>query len=148
MKMLLRPILTAFTLLSLLLCTATLVLWIRSYWIADLFMWGSIQPAVTGEIARSREITSCYGGILMVARRQVMQPNASVRPSALLHRTARAIRYPSWPTYDWRFLGFWKHDADESPKYALRNDGGRDYVTRGGTERRLTIPYWAPTGFF
>jgi hypothetical protein len=54
-RRLLRILLNALTVVSLLLCVATVVLWVRSYWYEDAIIWPSLTHPERGRIAWSRE---------------------------------------------------------------------------------------------
>jgi hypothetical protein len=100
----LRRLFTVLSALSLLLCVAAAVLWVRSYWMSDMFMYSWPKSAVFIEHG---------GGQFRFEHTRVVDPNWTNRPSGFRHRTdkvdgpleAGMMMPASWQHF--RGYGFW-----------------------------------------
>jgi hypothetical protein len=153
MKRLPQMILNALAMLSLLLCVATIALWLRSYWIGDQWyrsQW-TIEPTPGSAGIRLKHelaawLISGSGGLAVEVRlqdfhRPVANPAATQpRPPNVDEWSWATVRPPEYPSAGsadtfWRRLGF----GHWVSRYGL------GYV---GTSRRVWAPSWFVTLLF
>ena len=118
--------------MSLLLCLATLAIWVRSYWVRDTlgFGWNEgnchVAQSILGRVqVLTRLGGGCQGGATYSADR--------LSPNALWHGGMSG--YPQPAEIRWR-LGFvWQS------YFKSHFAGGDPFVT---SNRLIVVPYWAP----
>jgi hypothetical protein len=80
MRRLARRLFRLCSAVSLLLCVAACVLWVRSYWVADTLEFGGRKTTVT---------LTCSRGLWQLYRTTILKPSAWNKPGGLAHTTER-----------------------------------------------------------
>ena len=143
------------TILSLILCTATIVLWLRSLWFCDAMQWRGRQDLICVISSNGRlnltltHFFAAYNGegAISVTRTRVaigVPPTLGWEPASF----PRSVRKPLWETMDVtanaarnRALGFewspklWSWEGATGPYAWLRQTGQPPY-------RLIAVPYW------
>jgi hypothetical protein len=114
-----RRLFTLLSALSLLLCVAVVVLWVRSYWTAEAFRWATAEGG--------RRAVGSNAGSLALGRQ-------ALAPSISRITTPHGYGYHTWPAGRgdslrplWSFLGF---------RYTA-------LTSFGVTVETVEVPYWA-----
>ena len=129
-RRLLRILLDAATALFLLLCMATVVLWVRSYWRADLVGW--VRPARPGTESIFFDLGSGGGGVAIYVGFYSRLAENTWIPVGWHKRgnDRRPIRYAG---------------ADFETRWGFGYGSFRDYLVRF---RCVIFPIWLPTTLF
>jgi hypothetical protein len=139
-----RRLLNLLTALSLLVCVAVVVLWVRSYWAGDYVRW---QAATAGGMQGERSVAvASVGGRIHLRDVRVHLPAFTADELAEFAQHAGSGTLPVG--FQWGFgvgwqvpagvLGFHLERTDERLRY--RFAGGRQEGRR--RELNLTVPHW------
>jgi len=150
-----RYIVNALTALSLLLCAATVALWVRSFWVGDGVSWGNVTdgapPAGRPRHAGRTYVSAARGGLnVFVVRYDAPQlvraTHLPDRPWREWRRTPDPPEYPVYrdtdafatPPTRYRALGF----------EAVLNAPHAPFLGRTSRRWSVTVPLYAPAAAF
>ena len=128
-----RRLLDLMTALSLLLCVAVGVLWVRSHVVADDLTWqgyrGGGEFRGVGVGSRGGGVKLSFYSALFDDARALAHAKAAVEREPLLLVTHQTARYPRMSTPTWQVLGLqWALDTAAGPPFR--------------PTRVLVLPYW------
>jgi hypothetical protein len=147
MRRLGRYALNALTVLSLLLCVATIVLWVRSYWVISYLRFDAHWDSGHWLHLEDGTAVSCTGELHYAWSRQLLGPNPEMRVIAFTRSVTRfeTPMTPRWQanrggTMPATYIGF-GYAIHESTRLL----SAPDPATLTGTWQTVAVPYWGVT---
>ena len=146
-----RRLFTILSALSLLLCVAVCVLWVRSHFVADTLMWYRDDEHAQRTESEGTILFSAGGGFSLDRSLYVM---AGRIPDVL--RTATRKRFLPKPGFSWTrdlvrvapyaddsTLGFYWHQSADDSTYELRREDGGGRMRATSWAYGFAVPYWS-----
>jgi hypothetical protein len=149
MRRLLRILLNAATAVSLVLCVAAVVLWVRSYRVADelTIAWPTQRDVRTDCYATVRLFASLGHGSVSCGRLEFAGPERSgLLPPPVEHRPRPPERIRVYRDSAWSRTGFdryWTRTFEGFGSRPSPNWGTPDTATLGRSEEVVTAPLWS-----